>query len=214
MTDSVWNVKTYGLYSVIILTLCVALFSCSGEKPVPSIGEPHTGEFQPQSDTIDTGQQEKAEQEFILSSQAFKEGAAIPFKYTCKGENISPQLTWSGTPTDTVSFVLILDDPDAPGGVFTHWIVFNIPSTANELREGAGNSTSPASSALHGKNDMRKDLYGGPCPPPGNAHHYRFTLYAIDTSLDLAEGASKQQVLEAIEGHVIGRSTLTGTFKR
>jgi Raf kinase inhibitor-like YbhB/YbcL family protein len=127
---------------------------------------------------------------------------------------MSPHLAWSGTPAGTVSFALIVDDPDAPGGVFTHWIVFNIPSTANELREGAGNSTSPASSALHGKNDMRKDLYGGPCPPPGNAHHYRFTLYAIDTTLDLAEGASKQQVLEAIEGHVIGRSTLTGTFKR
>lgn len=190
------------------------LCSCSSKtSPLSEEGTlPETS--QPLQDTPTNVEQDNTTVEFILSSSSFSEGNAIPARYTCTGENLSPHLVWTGVPANTVSFVLIVDDLDAPRGVFTHWIVFDIPSDINELQEGMGNTVPPVFGALFGNNDMNKDVYGGPCPPSGSPHHYRFTLYAIDTTLGLAEGASKKQVLEAIEGHVIQKSTLTGTFKR
>jgi len=107
-----------------------------------------------------------------------------------------------------------MDDPDAPGGVFTHWVLFNIPSDSRELLEAVPTQAQLPSGALQGKNDFGRVGYGGPCPPPGRPHRYRFTLYALDQALDLKAGASKKQVLDAMPGHILGQGQLTGTYQR
>ncbi len=146
-----------------------------------------------------------------LSSPAFRQGERIPAKYTCQGKDISPPLAWSGVPASTRSLALIMDDPDAPGGVFTHWVIFNIPPERRQLAEAV-----PAEfgSGLQGSTDFGSNGYGGPCPPPGHPHHYRFTLYALDGQLDLAAGSSKKQLLNAIRGRILDQGQLVGTYQR
>lgn len=143
-----------------------------------------------------------------LTSQAFNENGSIPSKYTCDGANISPPLGWTGAPPGTKSFVLIVDDPDAPSKVWTHWVVYNISPTTVECREGKV----PIGS-LQGVNDFGKVNYGGPCPPSGT-HRYFFKLYALDTLLTLEEGATKQQVEKAIKPSILAEAHLVGTYSR
>ncbi len=148
-----------------------------------------------------------------LQTDAFAPGADIPAKYTCSGANVSPALQWSDTPTGTQSFALIMDDPDAPVGTFTHWVLYNLPPQENRLAEGVPNSELPGGAA-QGVNGFRKTGYGGPCPPPGKPHRYFFKLYALDTKLNLKPGASKDEVERAIKGHIVGQAELMGKFKR
>ena len=152
--------------------------------------------------------------EMEITSTAFQEGEAIPAKYSCDGQDISPELTWSEVPEGTQSFALITDDPDAPIGTFTHWVIFNIPADSLGLPEAVPNEPQLTSGALQGKNDFGNIGYGGPCPPPGALHHYHFTLYALDQTLDLPAGATKTQVLKAMQGHILAQVELIGTFKR
>jgi Raf kinase inhibitor-like YbhB/YbcL family protein len=158
-----------------------------------------------------------------LISPAFSHNEAIPAQYTCDGTNISPALGWSGVPDGTESFALIVDDPDAvsavasakeePKKIWVHWIVFNIPATVNEIRENQG-STGEEVSFLQGATDFNgAQKWGGPCPP-SSTHHYQFTLYALDTMLDLPAGASKEQLLSAMHGHILEQTTLIGTYQR
>ena len=156
----------------------------------------------------------EGEMALSVSSPVFQEGHRIPAKYTCQGQDISPQLAWSGLPTGTKSLALIMDDPDAPGGVFTHWVLFNIPPDSHELPEAVPVQARLSSGALQGNNDFGKIGYGGPCPPPGRAHRYQFILYAIDRTLDLQAGASKEQLLNAMQGHILAQAQLTGTYQR
>jgi len=149
-----------------------------------------------------------------ISSSAFQEGERIPTKYTCEGQDISPTLMWGESPAGTRSFALIMDDPDAPGGVFTHWVLFNLPADTRELPEAVPAQSPLPSGALQGKSDFGKTGYGGPCPPPGSPHRYQFTLYALEKPLDLKSGASKKQVLEAMQGYILARSQLTGIYQR
>jgi len=149
-----------------------------------------------------------------VSTSAFEEGGRIPIKYSCQGEDVSPALQWDEPPTGTQSFALIMDDPDAPVGVFTHWVIFNIPSDSRQLTEAIPTQAKLPSGALQGKNDFGRIGYGGPCPPPGPAHRYRFTLYALDKALDTKSGASKTQVLDAMKGHILAQGQLTGTYQR
>ena len=149
-----------------------------------------------------------------ISSPAFQDGERIPAKYTCQGQDISPPLKWNRVPDETQSLTLIVDDPDAPSGVFTHWVIFNLPPDSRELPEAVPAASQLPSGALQGKNDFGKIGYGGPCPPPGYPHRYRFTLYALDRQLDLKAGSSKQQVLNAMEGHILAQGQLTGTYQR
>lgn len=149
-----------------------------------------------------------------ISSSAFEEGSRIPIKYSCHGEDVSPPLRWDEPPSGTQSFVLIMDDPDAPGSIFTHWVLFNIPSTTRQLPEAIPSTNQLSDGSLQGKNDFGKIGYGGPCPPPGSSHQYRFTVYGLDRMLDLKAGASKKQVLEATEGSILGQGQLTGSFQR
>lgn len=150
----------------------------------------------------------------ILTSPAFTHGSTIPPKYTCEGENISPPLQWDDIPQETASFALVMYDPDAPSGIFTHWVIFNIPPEARELSEGMPGDKVLENSALQGKNSAGEIGYFGPCPPPGKPHHYHFVLYAIDDTLALSPGVSREEVIDAIEGHVLEEAILTGLYGR
>jgi len=150
-----------------------------------------------------------------LTSPAFPTGGEIPRKYTCDGEDVSPPLEWGAPPQGTQSLVLIMDDPDAPAGVWDHWLLYNLPADMRGLPEGASIAIDPASGRISrlGTNSWGKQEYGGPCPPSGT-HRYFFRLYALDTTLNLAAGANKAQVLAAMAGHVLAQGELMGTYRR
>ena len=150
----------------------------------------------------------------VVLSSAFQEGSKIPTRYTCEGQDVSPALTWGEPPAETQSFAFIMDDPDAPVGVFTHWVLFNLPVDSRQLPEAVPIQPQLLDGSLQGKNDFGKTGYGGPCPPPGRPHRYQFTLYALDQALDLKAGASKKQVIEAMQGHILAQGRLTGTYQR
>ena len=148
-----------------------------------------------------------------LTSSVFQEGQSIPSLYTCDGKDISPPLSWSGAPVETKSFALIADDPDAPRGTWVHWVLWNLPATANELKEALPAIPHLPSGALQGKNDSGESGYGGPCPPSGT-HRYFFKIYALDTMLPLKPGATKSQLEAAMKGHVLAQATLMGVYSR
>ena len=142
-----------------------------------------------------------------ITSSAFNEGGNIPSKFTCDGSDTSPPLQITGVPPGAKSLVLIADDPDAPGGLFTHWLVWNIAPQTNSIAEGT------APKGVHGTNDFGKSGYKGPCPPPGT-HRYSFKIFALDRELDLRSGAKRSQVDAAIKGHVVAQGELVGRYSR
>lgn len=147
-----------------------------------------------------------------ISSSAFSNGQPIPAQYTCQGKNISPPLAWTGAPGNAASLALIVDDPDAPAGVWTHWIVFNLPPDATGLPEDAASFV--AASAKEGVNNFKHASYNGPCPPAGKAHRYFFKIYALDTKIDLPSGATRKDVEAAMATHVLAEGQLMGTYRR
>jgi len=142
-----------------------------------------------------------------ITSSAFQEGGNIPSKFTCDGSDTSPPLQITGVPSEAKSLVLIADDPDAPSGLFTHWLVWNIPPQTNSIAEGG------APKGVHGTNDFGKSGYKGPCPPPGT-HRYSFKIFALDRELDLRALAKRSQVDAAMKGHVIAQGELVGRYAR
>lgn len=149
-----------------------------------------------------------------LTSSAFSPNGEIPTKYTCEGEDLSPELSWSGAPEGTRSFAMVVDDPDAPDPkapkmVYVHWVLHNIPAGTTTLSENATKSGLPAG-AVQGTNDWGKQQYGGPCPPIG-VHRYFFKLYALDTGLNLS-APKKPDLLAAMEGHILAQTELMGTY--
>ena len=149
-----------------------------------------------------------------VTSKAFREGEMIPKQYTCEGANLSPQLAWGDVPEKTKSIALIVEDPDAPGKTFIHWVAFNIPASARELPENVPAQENISGGGRQGMNDFKKVGYGGPCPPSGSAHRYYFKLYALDTELNLDSSATKDQLLKAMEGHVLGEGQLMGKYQK
>jgi len=149
-----------------------------------------------------------------LSTFAFTEGAPIPAKYTCDGDDISPPLKWSGVPQGAKSIALICDDPDAPVGIWVHWVLYNVSSTVAELPEGVPTSEVISGGARQGINDFKRIGYGGPCPPRGNPHRYYFKLYVLDIELSLKPRATKKDVVSAMQGHILAEGQLMGTYKR
>ena len=147
----------------------------------------------------------------VLSS-TFQDGHKIPMKYTCDGQDISPPLAWGEVPQGTQAFALIVDDPDAPFGVWTHWVLFNIPSDNHELPEGAPIQDQLPSGALQGRNDFGRIGYGVPWPP-GPGHRYRFIVYALEKPLSLKAGASKREVLDAMQGCILDQGQFTGIYR-
>jgi Raf kinase inhibitor-like YbhB/YbcL family protein len=145
---------------------------------------------------------------FSIASPSFEESTAIPRDNTCDGKNFSPPLAWRDAPAGVKAFALVVDDPDAPGGTFVHWVLYDVPATVTSLTAG------DSGGGKQGKNGFGKTGYGGPCPPPGGSHHYRFHVYALDRPTGLEGGATKEDVLKAIDGHTLADATLTGTYGR
>lgn len=142
-----------------------------------------------------------------VTSTAFGHGENIPVKYSCQGENINPPLTLNDVPEKTQSIAVICDDPDAPVGIWVHWVVWNIPGRVRNIAE-------KENLGVHGINDFKRPGYGGPCPPPGPSHTYRFKVYALDSMLDLKQGATKEELEAAMEGHVLAQAELDGEYRR
>jgi Raf kinase inhibitor-like YbhB/YbcL family protein len=150
-----------------------------------------------------------------ITSSAFADGGAIPKKYTCEGEDLSPPLSWSGTPQGTKSLVLIVDDPDAPDPAapkmtYVHWVLFDLPPETTEIMEGMATLPGGTKSGL---NDWKSTGYGGPCPPIGR-HRYFFKLYALDGRLEGLSAATKDDVLAAMQGHVLAEAQIVGTYQK
>jgi len=154
--------------------------------------------------------------EIKIHSSSFKSGEFIPAKYTCEGGNISPQLHWTKTTNGIKSFAIILSDPDAPGGDFVHWIIYNIPANLKELHEDVTPSRNIPDEVMVGTNSFGHVAYGGPCPPPGKPHRYIFKIYGLDTILHhhLESGPTKNQLLKAMEGHILAEGELMGKYER
>jgi len=149
-----------------------------------------------------------------LTSPAFAEGEPIPAQHTCDGEDASPALKWSGAPEGTKSFALICDDPDAPVGTWVHWVLYGLPATVAELPAKVSATETLANGAKQGVNDFTRVGYGGPCPPPGPAHRYFFKLYALDAEPSLKARATKNDLVRAMQGHILAEGQLMGTYRR
>jgi len=149
-----------------------------------------------------------------ITSSAFTEGSSIPKKHTCDAEDASPNLAWSGIPAGARSLALIVDDPDAPGKTWVHWVIYNITPNLAGLPEGVVKSATVEGIGAQGVNDFRQTGYGGPCPPRGKPHRYFFKLYALDVQLNLKSGATKTELEKAMQGHILAQGQLMGTYGR
>ncbi len=148
-----------------------------------------------------------------VTSTAFKDGGVIPLKYTCDGEDGSPPISWDTLPAVTQSIALISDDPDAPMGNWVHWVVYNLPATFKELKEGIPPAEAIAGGGKQGINDFGRFGYGGPCPP-GGTHRYFFKLYALDAVMDISGKVTKNKLESAMKGHVLAQGELMGRYSR
>jgi Raf kinase inhibitor-like YbhB/YbcL family protein len=185
-----------------VLTHCASQRIAAPEQPQPVSETP--------TPLATRGEQTMA---FQLTSSVFAEGQPIPSLYTCDGEDISPPLAWSEPPIGVSSFALIVDDPDAPSGTWVHWVLFDVPSDVRRLPEAVAPEAELADGSRQGDNSWHKLGYGGPCPPTGT-HRYFFQLYALDSTLALEATATKQQLLDAMGGHILGQARLMGTYTR
>jgi Raf kinase inhibitor-like YbhB/YbcL family protein len=151
---------------------------------------------------------------FTLTSSAFAPGAPIPEQYSCKGADTSPALEWRGAPAKVASFAVIMDDPDAPGGTWVHWVLWNLAANTQSLPEGVPKRDQMDNGARQGRNSFHQIGYNGPCPPAGATHRYFFRVYALDAKLALAAGASRAQLDAAMKGHVLAEAEYMGTFHK
>jgi len=191
-----------GIFSLLIL-LSMFLSACASSAS--STSEPATPEPIATEETMS----------LQLTSDAFANGQSIPAKYSCVGKNISPALAWNDPPAGTQSFALIMDDPDAPFGTWVHWVLYNIKPDMRGLQEDlpiTGKNVDPDAIYV-GKNSAGNIGYDGPCPPSGT-HRYFFKLYALDTLISLLPGASEEQILKEMDGHILAQAELMGTFSK
>ena len=171
------------------------LASCQGQATVPS-------------------QQPASAADLLVESTAFAESQDIPVRFTCDGDDVSPPLSWSEPPRGTQSLVLIVEDPDAPGGTWDHWLLFNIPAAIRLLPEGVPADPHPSGLGTHGSNSWHRLEYGGPCPPAGSPHRYYFHLYALDTVLALKEGSNKKEIEQGMQNHILAEGSLVARYGR
>lgn len=186
-------------YLSIILAMALALTSCVVRK-------------EPPKKATKTARGE-AGMAMALSSPAFENGGMIPALYTCDGSDISPPLSWTEIPLDAHSLVIVCDDPDAPGGTWVHWVLFNLHSSTKMLAAGVPGDEKLENGARHGTNDFGKFGYGGPCPP-GTEHRYFFKIYALNTMLGITGPIIKSDLFSAMEGHIIAQGELIGRYQR
>jgi hypothetical protein len=149
-----------------------------------------------------------------VTTTAFSPGGAIPKSFTCDGDDASPDLSWSDAPNGVQSFALIADDPDAPVGTWTHWLIWNIPAQSTGLPKGVPKDETLSDGTRQGRNDFRRIGYGGPCPPPGKPHRYFFKLYALNAKLDLKAGSTKDELERAMKSHLLAQGELMGKYGR
>lgn len=187
---------------VLILAAAILVLAACGDAPTPRPAPAAT-----------TAPQTGGNPPFALTSSAFAQGQPIPADYTCTGQGQSPPLAWTDPPTGTQRLALVVEDPDAPGGTFIHWVLYNIPGTARALAAARPTTATLPDGSRQGRNGSGGTGYTGPCPP-GGTHHYIFHLYALDTALDLPDGATNEQLLKAADGHVLGQVKLMGTYSK
>ncbi len=188
------------LFSLLLFCLAPALVGCGKPTPQPPAPSPSAKADAPG---------------FVLTSPAFKNNEAIPTKYTADGEGISPPLAWSGAPKTTREFALIMDDPDAPSGAFTHWVVYSIPSESTSLPENISAPGKAVTDFPHeGKNGANTIGYFPPSPPPGKVHHYVFHFYAVDMPIPLNPDMTGDDLRRTINGHLLATAELTGAYQR
>lgn len=220
--------RTYlALFLVMPLVFVLAACGTTAEQaptiestPTPTVDATSASAEAASGGTDNQQQGEEADQpieqeatEMQLISSEFEAGSPIPQAYSCDGEDVSPPLGWSDAPEGAVSFALIMDDPDAPGGTWDHWLLFNIPADARSLPRGVPSSEVLDDGSRHGQNSWGRAEYGGPCPPSGT-HRYVFKLFALDKMLELEAGAAKADLRNAMEGHILAQAQLIGTFSR
>ena len=195
----------FWLYLCVLLSMGFSLViaGCNGDSTAL---KPDTKATEGKTSENEAKNQEK-EVSMEITSDAFEDGGQIPSKYTCDGEDISPPLTISDVPESAACLSLVMDDPDAPGQTFDHWIVWNIAPDTERVKEGE------EPEGVHGENDFGNLKYGGPCPPSGT-HGYRFKIYALDQNLDLPEGSKKEELEEAMQGHVLAQDLLLGYYSQ
>jgi len=187
--------------SLLMMILFTFILSACGAGSSPST---------PSDESLPEGEQDMS---FKMTSPAFAQGEPIPQKYACNGQEVSPPLQWDDVPQTTQSLALIMDDPDAPAGTWVHWVLYNLPAGTRALSENIPPDISLPDGSRHGKNSWGRFGYGGPCPPSG-VHRYFFKLYALDIKPDLPAGASKEQLLATMEGHILGQAEVMGTYSK
>lgn len=188
--------KTLGIFVILVIGGTLTFFLFNSSKKETRVSE---NNVLPKSST---------KSNMKITSSVFQNSSKIPFKYTCDGENVNPPLEFVDVPSSAKSLVLIVDDPDAPAGTFTHWVLYNMKPDV-----GGINEANLPGNVLAGKNSAGSTIYFGPCPPSGT-HRYFFKLYAIDSALDLPQNANKQIVEEKMEGHIIDKAELIGLYSR
>jgi Raf kinase inhibitor-like YbhB/YbcL family protein len=167
-----------------------------------------------QNQTNENGDTTTTEATMTLSSTAFKNDSAIPQRFSCQGEDISPMLTWSSAPEETKSFALVIEDPDAPNGTFIHWVIYNIPSSEHGLAENIARRDPLPNGARQGTNSAQQLGYMGPCPPAGKAHRYYFKLFALDTEINIPGEATHDKLMSTIQGHILAKGEIMGTYQK
>jgi Raf kinase inhibitor-like YbhB/YbcL family protein len=196
-----------GVHFYLLISISLSLSACVSSKA--------TATLQPTASPPETANSTEADMSFKLTSDAFAPGQSIPAKYSCIGKNISPPLAWNDGPAGTQSFALIMEDPDAPFGTWVHWVLYNIKPDIRSLQEDlpiTGKNIDP--NAIYvGKNSSGNIGYDGPCPPSGT-HRYFFKFYSLDTVISLLPGATKEQLLKEMDGHILAQAELMGTFSK
>jgi len=196
---------TIAVCAASLLTWC--LVACSQGSP--------REEASGASGTNESAAREERTMAMQLRSAAFTSGTTIPVEHTCEGRDVSPALSWSDLPQGTQSLALITDDPDAPAGTWVHWVMYDIPPSDSGLQASVPVGATLASGAKQGKNSSSRIGYSGPCPPRGHGRHrYFFKLYALDRKVDLAPSATKEELLRAMQGHILAEAQLMGTYSR
>lgn len=163
---------------------------------------------------LGVGKSSTAYGQFVLSSTVITPNAPIASAYSCTGADVSPPLSWNGAPVSAKSFALVVEDPDAPGGTFIHWVAYNFPATRTSVPQGVAQNAQIDGGGMQGMNDFGHIGYNGPCPPRGNVHHYHFRLFALDSTLNLDEKVDAGALEAAMKGHVVASPELVGTFSR
>ena len=207
--------KIYWLYAILLLALLAACSAPNASQPpAPLAEEDSSASASTLAAATVTSEPIPTTPTFEISSTGFAQGEVIPDRYACTGDNLSPELSWGEPPAGTESLALIFDDPDAPGGTWVHWVIFNMPVDQQTLPEGIATLAEHPDGSISGSNSWGELGYGGPCPPQGSTHQYIFALYALDAELNLEVGASKQEVLAAMDGHILAETEISGLFSR